>query len=113
PDTLEATVVWVSGAVTPLTLHPPIQPTADLGGYETFVARVLALGAAGYQDQEIAWWRRSAGRGGRSRAPSKSRPRPSSTGSGRCSACARNWACIATGCTRASEEERSLRRGIG
>jgi DNA invertase Pin-like site-specific DNA recombinase len=54
PDTLEATVVWVSGAVTLLTLHPPIQHREDVAGYEAFVARVLELGAAGYRDPEIA-----------------------------------------------------------
>ncbi len=54
PDTLEAKVVWVSGAVTPLTLHPPIQHKEDVAGYEEFVVRVLELGAAGYPDPEIA-----------------------------------------------------------
>jgi hypothetical protein len=47
-------VVWVSGAVTPLTVHPPILRQADMGEYEQFVARVLALGAEGHQDGEIA-----------------------------------------------------------
>jgi DNA invertase Pin-like site-specific DNA recombinase len=54
PDTLEAKVVWVSGATTLLTLHPPIQHTEEVSGYEDVVAQVLALGAAGYQDPEIA-----------------------------------------------------------
>ena len=30
PDTVEATVVWVSGATTGLTLHPAVAHTADL-----------------------------------------------------------------------------------
>jgi hypothetical protein len=54
PDTVEAKVVWVSGAVTPLQVHPPILRQTAVGGYEHFVERVLALGAAGYQDREIA-----------------------------------------------------------
>ncbi len=54
PDTIEAKVVWVSGAITPLTVHPPILRQADMGNYEAFVERVLALGAEGYQDREIA-----------------------------------------------------------
>jgi DNA invertase Pin-like site-specific DNA recombinase len=54
PDTVEAKVVWVSGAVTPLQVHPPTLCQTDVGGYEHFVERVLALGAAGYQDREIA-----------------------------------------------------------
>lgn len=47
PDTIEATVVWVSGAVTPLTVHPPILRGAEMSDYPAFVARVLALGAEG------------------------------------------------------------------
>jgi hypothetical protein len=54
PDTLEAKIVWVSGALTPVAIHPPILRGADLSDYETFVARLLELGAAGYHDREIA-----------------------------------------------------------
>jgi DNA invertase Pin-like site-specific DNA recombinase len=54
PDTIEAKVVWVSGALTPLTVHPPLLRQADMGNYEAFVERVLTLGAEGYQDREIA-----------------------------------------------------------
>lgn len=54
PDTVEAQVVWVSGAVTPLHVHPPILRQSDVHGYEQFVERVFALGNAGYQDREIA-----------------------------------------------------------
>jgi DNA invertase Pin-like site-specific DNA recombinase len=54
PDTVEAKVVWISGAVTPLQVHPPILRQADVRNYEQFVERVLALGNAGYQDREIA-----------------------------------------------------------
>jgi len=54
PDTVEAKVVWISGAVTPLEAHPPILRQSDVHGYAQFVERVLALGSAGYQDREIA-----------------------------------------------------------
>lgn len=54
PDTIEAKVVWVSGAVTPLTVHPPILRQSDMAEYEQFVARILALGVEGHQDGEIA-----------------------------------------------------------
>jgi DNA invertase Pin-like site-specific DNA recombinase len=54
PDTVEAKIVWVSGAMTPLQVHPPILRQSDVHGYAQFVERVLALGNAGYQDREIA-----------------------------------------------------------
>jgi hypothetical protein len=54
PDTVEAKVVWISGAVKPLQVHPPILRQSNVHGYEQFVERVLALGNAGYQDREIA-----------------------------------------------------------
>jgi hypothetical protein len=54
PDIIAAKVVWVSGAVTPLTVHPPILRGAEVGDYEAFVARVLALGADGHRDRVIA-----------------------------------------------------------
>ena len=54
PDTVEARIVWVSGAVTPFAVHPPIARGSDVSGYEQLVERILALGAQGYQDPEIA-----------------------------------------------------------
>jgi hypothetical protein len=54
PDTVEARIVWVSGAVTPYSVHPPIARGSDVSGYEQLVERILALGAQGYQDSEIA-----------------------------------------------------------
>jgi DNA invertase Pin-like site-specific DNA recombinase len=54
PDTVEARIVWVSGAVTPYSVHPPIARGSDVSGYEQLVERILALGAQGYQDCEIA-----------------------------------------------------------
>jgi hypothetical protein len=40
--------------VTPLQVHPPLLRQPHVGGYEHCVERVLALGAAGYRDREIA-----------------------------------------------------------
>jgi len=54
PDTVEVRVVWVSGAVTPFWVHPPIARGSDVGGYEQLVERILALGAQGHHDPEIA-----------------------------------------------------------
>jgi DNA invertase Pin-like site-specific DNA recombinase len=54
PDTVEAKVVWVSGAVTPLQVHPAILRGADVSDYERFVERVLMLGAEGHTDRAIA-----------------------------------------------------------
>lgn len=53
-DRVEVKVVWVSGAISPLTACPPIGRTTDLGDYERIVARVRELSAAGHQDEAIA-----------------------------------------------------------
>ncbi len=54
PDTVVVTVVWVSGAMTPLTVRPPLNRTANLGEYDRLVARLGELCAVGYQDGAIA-----------------------------------------------------------
>lgn len=54
PDTVEAKVVWVSGAVTPVHVHPAILRGTDVSDYERFVERVLTLGAEGHTDRTIA-----------------------------------------------------------
>ena len=54
PDTVEATVVWVSGATTRLTARPPVGHTTALSDYDRLVARTVALVAAGYQDAAVA-----------------------------------------------------------
>jgi DNA invertase Pin-like site-specific DNA recombinase len=54
PDTAELKVVWVSGAMSALTVHPPIHRAAGLGDYARIVERVLALSAEGHPDAEIA-----------------------------------------------------------
>ena len=53
-DTVEAKVVWVSGAVRALEVHPPVLRQGDRRTYGTFVERLLALGTVGYSDREIA-----------------------------------------------------------
>jgi len=54
PDLVEAQVVWVSGALTRLTVQPPVAHTRDLVEYDQLVARVAALSGEGYTDAEIA-----------------------------------------------------------
>jgi hypothetical protein len=54
PDLVRAVIVWISGAVTHLTVHPPVAHVTELSSYERLVARVVELVAAGYQDGAIA-----------------------------------------------------------
>jgi hypothetical protein len=54
PDTVEAKVVWVSGAASLHVIAPPLHCSRDLSGYDRLVARTLELAAAGYQDGAIA-----------------------------------------------------------
>ncbi len=54
PDTVEATILWVSGATTSLTLEPSVAHTADLSDHDRLVRRLVELVAAGYQDGAIA-----------------------------------------------------------
>lgn len=53
-DTVEVKVVWVSGAISLLTVHPPIHREVDLTEYDRLVERILSLATEGYQDGEIA-----------------------------------------------------------
>lgn len=53
-DTVEIKIVWVSGAFSQVTVHPPIQRMADLGDYPQLVARIQELSAAGHEDAAIA-----------------------------------------------------------
>jgi len=41
-DIVEATVVWVSGAVRTLGVHPPLLRQSDRQNYDHFVERLLA-----------------------------------------------------------------------
>ncbi len=130
PDTIEARVVWVSGATTSFSVHPPILRGADVSGYEQPVERILALGAQGYQDPEIA--RQVTAEGFRSArsaripaslvgeirrargqiAPLRAVQDPSQ-GRGtmdRVWVSGGNWRCIETGCTPGYTKERCPRR---
>lgn len=53
-DTIAGKIVWVSGAISSLTVHPPIQRTADLGDYARLIARLRELSAAVGDDGAIA-----------------------------------------------------------
>ena len=53
-DMVEAKVVWVSGAVSALAVHPPLLRQSDRQNYDCFVEHLLALGAAGDSDREMA-----------------------------------------------------------
>ena len=54
PQEIAARVVWVSGAVSMLSVRVPIQKARDLGDYEILVGEILALNAEGYTDSHIA-----------------------------------------------------------
>jgi hypothetical protein len=54
PDTIEIKVVWVSGAYSLLTAHPPLHRSRDLPNHDQLVGRILELSLEGYQDPEIA-----------------------------------------------------------
>jgi len=53
PDTVGVKIVWVSGAYTPLTVHPPIHRAVDVSDHAALVQRIVALSAEGYQDAAI------------------------------------------------------------
>jgi hypothetical protein len=54
PDEVHLKIVWISGAVSPMVIHPHILRTVNLSTYPRFVERVLALAAEGYLDADIA-----------------------------------------------------------
>jgi DNA invertase Pin-like site-specific DNA recombinase len=64
PDRLEIAIVWISGAVSRLTVHPTVARTRDLSAYDRLVVRVRQLTAEGHANREIA--RRLAAEGFRS-----------------------------------------------
>jgi hypothetical protein len=53
-DGTEIRVVWVSGAVSTLSVSQPLRRARDLPGYGAMVERILALAAEGYPDAKIA-----------------------------------------------------------
>lgn len=54
PERVEARIVWVSGAVSTLSVRAPVLRTRDLGNYEAIVGKILTLNAEGYPDSGIA-----------------------------------------------------------
>jgi Recombinase/Recombinase zinc beta ribbon domain len=54
PDEIDAKVVWVSGAMTPLSIRPPVRLTRDLREYDQLLARLRILSEQGYHDRQIA-----------------------------------------------------------
>ena len=64
PESLEIAIVWISGAVTRLTVHPTVGRSTNLADYDRVVARVEQLVLEGHSNREIA--RRLAAEGFRS-----------------------------------------------
>ena len=54
PDTVEIRIVWISGAVSTLVVHPFIHRIAQVEGYAQLVERILDLSTQGYTDTQIA-----------------------------------------------------------
>src|SRR5205085_858462 len=54
PQEVAVKIIWVSSAVSALTVHPPIHRATDISSYDRLVARLLTLSNEGYQDAEIA-----------------------------------------------------------
>jgi DNA invertase Pin-like site-specific DNA recombinase len=53
-DTTEIRIVWISGAVSTLSVSQPLRRARDLSDYEEMVERILALVAEGHTDAKIA-----------------------------------------------------------
>jgi DNA invertase Pin-like site-specific DNA recombinase len=53
-ESTEIRIVWISGAVSTLSVSQPLRRVRDLSNYEEMVERILALVAEGYTDAKIA-----------------------------------------------------------
>jgi DNA invertase Pin-like site-specific DNA recombinase len=53
-DSTEIRIVWISGAVSTLSVGQPLRRARDISGYEEMVERILALTAEGLTDAKIA-----------------------------------------------------------
>jgi DNA invertase Pin-like site-specific DNA recombinase len=53
-DSTEIRIVWISGAVSTLSVRQPLRRSRDLSNYEEMVERILTLSAEGYTDAKIA-----------------------------------------------------------
>jgi DNA invertase Pin-like site-specific DNA recombinase len=54
PATIEVRIVWISGAVSTLAVHPCIHRLVEVERYAQLVERILDLSAQGYTDAQIA-----------------------------------------------------------
>jgi DNA invertase Pin-like site-specific DNA recombinase len=54
PENLEMRIVWISGAVSPLTLPQTLTHERGLADYDLLVERTLELAREGYRDRAIA-----------------------------------------------------------
>jgi DNA invertase Pin-like site-specific DNA recombinase len=54
PATIQVRIVWLSGAVSTLEVHPVIHRIVDVEGYAQLVERILDLSTQGYTDAQIA-----------------------------------------------------------
>jgi DNA invertase Pin-like site-specific DNA recombinase len=53
-DNTQIRIVWISGAVSTLSVRQPLRRVRDLSDYEAMVEKILALSAEGYSDAQIA-----------------------------------------------------------
>jgi DNA invertase Pin-like site-specific DNA recombinase len=53
-ESIEARIVWISGAVSTLSVRAPILKARELRDYEAMVEQILALNTEGYPDSAIA-----------------------------------------------------------
>lgn len=53
-DSTEIRIVWISGAVSTLSVSQPLRRVRDLSNYEEMVERILTLVAEGHADAKIA-----------------------------------------------------------
>jgi len=53
-DSTEIRIVWISGAVSTLSVSQPLRRARDLSDYDEMVERILALVAEGHTDAKIA-----------------------------------------------------------
>src|SRR5215210_5065387 len=53
-DSTEIRIVWITGAVSTLSVRQPLRRSRDLSNYEEMVEKILTLSAEGYTDAKIA-----------------------------------------------------------
>ena len=53
-DSTEIRIVWISGAISTLSVSQPLRRVRDLSNYEGMIEKIIALVAEGYPDAQIA-----------------------------------------------------------